>query len=83
VDPDEEFYRIPPGTFTWRSAIGTTVGVVLVHSWQDWPAAAFWGVLVAVLYVRTRSITACVVMHGVANLVLGCYVMRSQAWGLW
>jgi len=83
VDTSEDFWKIPLGTFTWPSAIWTTVGVVLVHSQADWPAAAIWGVLVVVVYIRTRSLSACILMHAVANLLLGLYILRHQAWGLW
>lgn len=83
VDTREDFWITPLGTFTWFSSFWTTVGVVFVHQAADWPAAAVWGILVAILYVRTRSLSACVLMHSTANLILGVYVLRTEAWGLW
>lgn len=83
VDTAEDFWKIPPGTFTWPSAVWTTVCVVIIHSLADWPAALVWGALMAFLYVRTRSLSACVFMHAAANLILGIYILRNEAWGLW
>lgn len=81
--PDEDFWEVPLGTFTWSSAALTTVGVVLVHAPSDWPAAAVWGILVATVYLRTKSLSACVLMHAAGNLILGIYVLRTGSWGLW
>lgn len=83
VDTREDFWEIPLGTFTWLSAFGTTAGVILIHSPADWPAAAVWGTLMAFLYLRTGSLSACVLMHAVANLLLGIYVMHTANWGFW
>jgi hypothetical protein len=33
--------------------------------------------------VRTKSLAACVVMHAVANLLLGVYVVSTKQWGFW
>lgn len=83
VDTSRDFWSIPLGTFTWRSAIWTTAGVVLIHAPADWPAALIWGVLLAFLYVRTGSLSACVLTHAMANLFLGVYVIQTGAWGFW
>lgn len=81
VDTREDFWEIPFGTFTWISAFGSTAGVVLIHAPADWPAAAAWGVLMAILYVRTKSLTACIFTHAIANLLLGIYVLHTGNWG--
>ncbi len=83
VNRYEDFWTIPMGTFTWPSVLITTAGVILVHSYPDWPAAAVWGSLVAFCYIKTKTLTACIVMHAVANLILGIYIMQTQNWGLW
>lgn len=81
VDTREDFWEIPFGTFSWISAFGTTAGVILIHAPTDWPAAAVWGALMAALYVRTKSLTACIFAHAAANLLLGIYVLRTGNWG--
>lgn len=44
----------------------------------QWLTAIVWGLLIAWLLVRTRSLGACIVAHGVTNLLLGAYVLVSH-----
>ena len=76
-------WTIPFGTHHWRALAGSVVGVVIVHQPADYAAAFFWALLLYFLAVRTRSLTACVVAHGVANLILGIYVMATSRYGFW
>jgi len=82
-DLDGDYWQVPFGTFHQRSLIGVTLAFVLVHSSVDYLAAAVFGFLMYVVAVRTKSLAACLVMHGVANLILGVYVMSTQQWGYW
>lgn len=81
--PDGDYWRIPFGTPAWRSYLIVTTLVVLIHSQPDWAAAAVWGTLVYLVAVWTRSLLACVVMHGVANFLMGWYALASGKYGLW
>lgn len=81
--PDGDYWEVPFGSPSWRSYLIVTTLVMLVHSRPDWPAAVVWGSLVYLLAVWTRSLLACVVMHGVANLLMGCYALRFEKYGLW
>ncbi len=45
---------------------------------QQWLTAIVWGLLIALLLVKTRSLGACIVMHGVTNFLLGAYVLYSH-----
>ncbi len=83
VDPDGDYWKVPFGTFHRRSLVVVTALFVLVHAPEDYFAAAVFGLLMYAVAVRTRSLLACVVMHGVANLVLGIYVLATQQWGYW
>ena len=53
------------------------------HAPVDWTGALGFGTLMYVLAVRSKSLGACVVMHAVANLLLGLYVMWTRQWGFW
>jgi len=83
VKPKGEFDDVPFGTFTWPSAVLTTIGVMIIHDPADWAVAAVWGTLMVGLAVRTKSLFACVWAHAVANLLLGAYIMVTQSWELW
>jgi hypothetical protein len=39
--------------------------------------------MIAVLLVRTKSIGACIIAHGVTNFLLGLYVLRTHEWFFW
>lgn len=80
---DGMFQRMPFGRHSWRAFVITTVAFMLVHDRTDWLGALGFGSLMYLLAVRTKSLAACVVMHAVANLLLGIYVLETQQWGFW
>ena len=83
IDDGRRFDDTAFGTFGWRSVLVTTVLFALVHQPVDWAAAMAFGALMAWLTVRVKSLGACVLMHAVANAILGIYVMQTELWGLW
>lgn len=83
VDMEKPVWSIPFGTHHWRALVGSVAGVVLVHQPADYLAAFFWGLLLYFLAVQTKSLVACIIAHGVANLVLGIYVMQTGRLGFW
>jgi CAAX prenyl protease-like protein len=50
---------------------------------QWWATAIVWGLMVGGLLAWTRSLGACIVMHGVTNFLLGLYVLRTGEWQWW
>lgn len=80
---DEDWQEVPFGRHSWRTFFMVTFFVMLAHQPADYLAAFVWGSLVYYLAVRTRSLGACVMMHAVANLLLGFYVMQTRQWGFW
>jgi len=78
---DEDFKRVPPGTFTWFS-FGATVFLFGVEHSQ-WLAGLICGALYNWLFYRTRSVTACVIAHAVSNAVLAGYVLATGDWKFW
>jgi len=80
---DEDFTRVPMGTFSWRSFAIVTAGFCLEHRPPDWPAAILTGALYNLVAYRTRSLSSCVLVHAVTNALLGAYVLHSRQWGFW
>jgi uncharacterized protein len=50
---------------------------------QMWLTALIWGLMIAVLLVRTKSLGACIIAHGVTNFLLGIYVLYTHDWAFW
>jgi CAAX prenyl protease-like protein len=49
----------------------------------QWITAIIWGLLIGWLLIRTRSLGACIVAHGVTNFLLGIYVLYTKDWYYW
>jgi uncharacterized protein len=79
----EDFTAIPVGTLQWKSFGIVAVCFMLVHGMADWPAALLCGLIYNGLAVRTGSLWACVLAHGLTNLGLGAYIMATGQWGFW
>jgi CAAX prenyl protease-like protein len=80
---EEDFARVPVGTFSWLSFGVVTVGFCFEHSTPDWPAAILTGALYNLVAYRTRSLSSCVLVHAVTNALLGAYVLYTRQWGFW
>ena len=78
IDPD--FRKVAIGRVTPLAGIATSVMFALVH--PEWLPALITGLLWAWLLWWTRSLTACVVSHAVANFA-GVYVIVSGEWKYW
>lgn len=83
LNPDGDYWKVPFGTFSWKSYLVVTALVVFIHSPADWAAAFVWGTLMYCCAIWTRSLLACVVMHGVANFLMGWYALSFGKYGLW
>lgn len=81
VDPDD-FARVPVGRVTPLAAVATSVVFAMAHP-IEWLPALLTGLAWAWLVHRTKSLTACVVSHATANLVLGIYVLTMHDWKYW
>ena len=79
IDPD--FARVPIGKVTPLAAAVTSVAFGLAH--PEWLPGLITGLAWAWLVWRTKSISACVVSHAVANLALGLYVIATGDWKYW
>jgi CAAX prenyl protease-like protein len=80
---DEKFYAVPFGKFSSFSFWGVSAMFALGHSRPDWIAAFITGMVYNAVAYRTKSLTSCVIVHAVTNLLLGLWIMRTQQWGFW
>lgn len=79
IDPD--INRVPIGSFTWISFSIGTVMFGLEHNL--WLAGIMAGAAYSVLLYRSKSLTACILAHGITNGILAGYVLWSGHWGFW
>jgi uncharacterized protein len=80
---DEDFERVPFGTFSWLSFVVVAIVFALSHNRADWLAAVITGMLYNIVAYRTKSLSTCVLTHAATNLLLGLWIMRTAQWGFW
>ena len=56
---------------------------MLIHSPSDYFGAYIYGSITYFVAVKTKSLCACIIMHAVANFLLGCYVLKTENFGYW
>jgi CAAX prenyl protease-like protein len=78
---DQDFWKVPIGRVTPLAAGVSSVVFALAH--PEWLPALLTGLIWAGLLWQTRSVSACVVSHVVANLALGIYVIATGEWKFW
>lgn len=83
IDLDRPFHETPFGTPGRVSVLLTVALFTAEHNPVDWVGAVVFGSLACWVAIRTRSLFACVLMHAVANLVLGIFVVTTGRWGFW
>lgn len=79
----EKFEDVPFGAFSWLSFIAVSLAFCFAHTAPDWIAAFITGMLYNAVAYRTKSLTSCVVVHAITNLLLGLWIMQTQQWGFW
>lgn len=80
---NENFESVPFGTYGRLANWVVAGGFMLEHAPTDWPAALAAGILYNLVAYRTRSLSSCVVAHGLTNALLGLYIMQTRQWGFW
>ncbi len=73
------FEEVPVGTFTWLSLLAMSVLFGVNHG-RMFVAGVVYGLLMGVLVIRTKSLGACIVAHGVTNFTLYLYVIYTGDW---
>ncbi len=80
---NEDFDRVPFGTFSWPSFSIVALVFGFSHSMADWPAGVLTGAIYNITAYRTKSLSSCVVTHAITNLLLGLWIMKTKQWGFW
>jgi len=80
IDPD--WWKVSLGSVT-PTAIAITTALALAMHPAELFAELIWFSSVTLLMLKTRNLWDCVVAHGVTNLLLGIYVVKTDAWHFW
>lgn len=81
VSAPNDFKLADVGEKDWK-AIAVVAGLfATVH--VQWLTAIVWAMLIAWLLVKTRSLGACIIAHGVTNFLLGAWVLWQKDWYFW
>ncbi len=83
LDRDGNYWNQPFGKFSLRSYIIVTLLFMFIHAPSDYVGAFIYGSITYYVAVKTKSLFACIVMHALANLLLGCYVLKTGNFGYW
>lgn len=74
---------VPFGTHSWLAYGLTTLAFMLIHTPADYAGAICYGSLTYLLVVKTKRLTAAVVMHAVANAIMGICAVSCDMPQLW
>jgi len=76
-----DFKLAEVGEPDWKAWLIVAALFSCVH--VQWATAVVWGLMVGGLLMATRSLGACIIMHGVTNFLLGLYVLKTGRWYFW
>ena len=83
IDWEGRYWKQPFGKGSWLSFAVVTGAFTVAHAPVDYAGALIYGSLTYGLCVWSRNLGACVVMHAVANLLMGIYALAAGKAGLW
>jgi CAAX prenyl protease-like protein len=67
----------------WDAKAYFIVPIIFAFVHIQWLTAIVWALMIGLLLVRTKSIGACIIAHGVTNFLLGAYVLWTKEWIFW
>lgn len=76
-----DFRSVPLGTFSWFSFIVVSVAFGFEH--HRWLAGIVAGMIFAWVLYRSKNLFEPILAHGVANFLLGIYVIQTGQWSFW
>ncbi|MDM8555531.1 CAAX prenyl protease-related protein [Desulfococcaceae bacterium HSG7] len=79
INPDFRSVRI--GAFSWASFLISAALFGAEHYF--WLAGIMAGLIYNLLLYRTKHLWYCIIAHGITNLILGLYVIRTGNWIFW
>jgi membrane protease YdiL (CAAX protease family) len=78
---DGDFEKVKVGVFTWGSFLGSALFWGITH--HEWVAGFLCGLAFNLLLYYRKNLFDCMIAHGVANLTLALYVLRTEQWHFW
>ena len=75
----EQVERVPLGTFTWLSFLGSSLAFGLLHGGAWLPGTLAGMAFLLALYHR-RQIVDAIVAHATTNALIGFYAIATNAW---
>ncbi len=82
VDSSEP-QKVPFGTHSWKGYLITTGAFMLIHLPQDYAGAFIFGSIAYALTIWTKKLSSVLIMHAVANLIMGITAIALHLPGLW
>lgn len=82
-DWEGDYWKQPFGKASWKSYLIVTGLFMIAHAPVDYAGAFVYGSLTYLLCVWSKNLGACVIMHAVANFLMGLYIMATGKFGLW
>ncbi|RYD46523.1 MAG: CAAX prenyl protease-related protein [Verrucomicrobiaceae bacterium] len=82
-DWEGDYWKQPfgkPGLISFAVVTGLFMAA---HAPVDYAGAFIYGSLTYLLCIWSKNLGACVVMHAVANFLMGVYIMQTGKYGLW
>lgn len=83
MDWEGDYWKRPFGQASWKSYAIVTGLFMVAHSPTDYAGALVYGSLTYLLCIWSKNLGACVVMHAVANLIMGLFAVGYGKYGLW
>ncbi len=83
ADWEGDYWKQPFGKVSWKSYAIVTGLFMVAHAPVDYAGAFVYGSLTWLLCVWSKNLGACIVMHAVANFLMGLYIMNTGKYGLW
>jgi exosortase E/protease (VPEID-CTERM system) len=80
IDADVE--RVPPGTFSWISFLGSSLAFGALHQ-AAWIPGTLAGMAFAAALYHRRRLRDAIVAHTTTNALLSVYVIGTGSWASW
>ena len=74
---------VPVGTHSWLAYIVSTLAFMFIHNPADYAGAFLYGSLTYFLVIKTGRLTPAIVMHAVANAIMGTCAVSLNMPQLW
>jgi CAAX prenyl protease-like protein len=78
---DAGFLRVAPSAVTLRSFL-VTMGLFGIEH-NLWLAGMLAGAAYNFIYMRSSSLWAAILAHGITNGLLGCWIVSTGMWTYW